>query len=158
MIVAQTIVERGTKPFETADTITLDEAQRHRRRMAMVSDNGIAFLLDLAEARLLRDGDGISLSDGRTITVKAKPEPLYAVTGRDAAHLLALAWHLGNRHLACEIGADRLLIRRDHVIEAMLQGLGAQVAEVEAPFDPAAGAYAEHHHHHQGDLPHHHDH
>lgn len=147
MIEAQTIIEKAARPKgDAADTITLDEQQRHRRRMAMVSDGGIAFLLDLAEARLLQEGDAIVLSDGRLVEVRAKPEPLYAVTGRDAGHLLALAWHLGNRHLATQIDEARLLIRRDHVIRAMLEGLGAGVEEVEAAFDPAAGAYAGHHH------------
>jgi urease accessory protein len=146
MIRAETIRERGTG-FEAADTITLDESQRHRRRMAMVSDGGIAFLLDLAEARLLREGDGIVLDDGRLLKVIAKPEPLYAVRGQNAAHLLALAWHLGNRHTAAAILADHLLVRREPVLRDMLAALGATVAEVEAPFDPEGGAYGGQHSH-----------
>lgn len=142
MIEANSIIERGAFLGEAADCITLDEAQRHRRRMAMVSDGGIAFLLDLAEARLLREGDAIVLSDGRYVVVKAKPEELYAVQGRDGVHLLTLAWQIGNRHLPCQIEADRILLRRDHVIGEMLRELGAQVEEVEAAFDPVGGAYA----------------
>jgi urease accessory protein len=142
VIEANSIIERGAFLGEAADTITLDEAQRHRRRMAMVSDKGIAFLLDLAEARLLREGDVIVLSDGRYVQVLAKPEELYAVEGRDAAHLLTLAWQIGNRHLACQIEAKRILLRRDHVIGEMLRELGAHVEEVEAAFDPVGGAYA----------------
>ena len=38
--------------------------------------------------------------------------------------------------------AKGLRIRRDHVIEAMVKGLGARVIEIEAPFDPEGGAYA----------------
>ena len=142
MIEANSIIERGAFIGEAADTITLDEAQRHRRRMAMVSDNGIAFLLDLAEARLLREGDAITLSDGRYVVVRAKPEELYAIEGRDAVHLLTLAWQLGNRHLPCQIEAKRILVRRDHVIRDMLLELGAHIHEVEAAFDPVGGAYA----------------
>ena len=146
MIRAETIRDRH-EAFEAADTITLDEGQRHRRRMAMVSDNGIAFLLDLDEARLLREGDGIALDDGRFLRVVAKPEPLYAVRGRNAAHLLSLAWHLGNRHAAAAIMADHLLVRRDPVLREMAIGLGGSVEEVEAPFDPEGGAYGGHHAH-----------
>ena len=142
MIEADTIIVRGQWDGEAADTITLDEAQRHRRRMAMVSDGGIAFLLDLPEARLLKEGDAIALSDGRLVMVKAKPEELYAVGGTDAAHLLTLAWQLGNRHLPCQIEEDRILLRRDAVIRDMLLALGARVQEVEAAFDPVGGAYA----------------
>jgi urease accessory protein len=144
-----------------ADTITLDETDRHRRRMKMVSDGGIGFLLDLPEARLLQHGQGLKLSDGRVIEVRAVPEALYEVTGRDARHLLALAWQIGNRHLAADITEVRIRIRADHVIREMLEGLGAKVSEIEAPFDPEGGAYGgahrSHHHHadHHGD--HHHD-
>lgn len=154
---ANSIRARGDHSGDFADTITLDEDLRHRRRMAMVSDGGIAFLLELPEARLLREGDGIVLDDGRVIEVKAKPELLYEVRGRDGAHLLHLAWHLGNRHLQAAIEADRILIRRDRVIRDMVEGLGGAVAEVEAAFDPSGGAYAGHAHSHAPSHSHGHD-
>ncbi len=146
--------------FDTADTITLDETARNRRRLRMISDSGIEFLLDLPEARLLRNGDGLQLSDGRIIEVKAVPEALYSVTGKDSRHLLALAWQIGNRHLAAQIKGDRLFIRRDPVIREMLEGLGAAVSEIEAPFDPEGGAYGDggdHHHAHEDQGHHHHE-
>ncbi|WP_419914789.1 urease accessory protein UreE [Hoeflea sp.] len=136
-------------PGDAADTITLDEAGRHRRRLAMTSDGGIRFLLDLAEARLLRDGDGLALSDGRILEVRARPEPLYRVRPSDTHHLLRLVWHLGNRHCPAQIGGDFILIRRDHTLRDMLLGLGASVEEVEAPFNPEGGAYEGGHHHHE---------
>lgn len=107
----------------------------------MRSDNGIEFLLDLAEARLLRHGEGIELDDGRVIEVIAEPEALYEVHARDPHHLLQLSWQLGNRHLPTQILQDHLRIRQDHVIKEMLQGLGATVVEVVASFDPEGGAY-----------------
>ncbi|MEM9277059.1 MAG: urease accessory protein UreE [Pseudomonadota bacterium] len=131
-----------------ADTITLDETARHRRRVKMVSDNGIEFLLDLPEARLLRHGEGIELEDGRVIEVVAEPEDLYEVRAKNPHHLLQLSWQLGNRHLPTQILEDRLRIRRDHVIREMLEGLGASVSEITASFDPEGGAYANGHHHH----------
>jgi len=129
-----------------ADTITLDETARHRRRFKMVSDGGIEFLLNLPEARLLRHGEGIELEDGRVIEVIAKPEPLYEIRGRDPHHLIALAWQLGNRHLAAQIEPTHILIRQDHVIKQMLEGLGASVVEVTASFNPQGGAYEKDHH------------
>ncbi len=136
------------RPGEAADTITLDETARHRRRMRMTSDKGLTFLLDLPEARLLRHGEGLVLSDGRLVEVRAAPEPLYRVRARDRRHLLQLAWHLGNRHCAAQIDDETLLIRRDHTLRAMLEGLGATVEEIEGPFDPEGGAYAAGHGHH----------
>jgi urease accessory protein len=148
----------------TAGRITLDETARHRRRMVMVSDAvdgqpGIEFLLDLPEATLLRHGEGLLLEDGRVIEVIAEPEELFAVFGASPRHLLTLAWQLGNRHLAAEIHGNRLVIRRDPVIKAMLEGLGARVLDIMAPFSPEGGAYGgranPHDHGHGGAHDHH---
>jgi len=125
-----------------ADTVVLDFDDRHRRRMAMTGTRGLEFLLDLENAVALRGGDALVLDDGRLIEVVAAPEPLLEIKGTDPHHLVRVAWHLGNRHLPTQIMAKGLRIRRDHVIEAMVKGLGARVIEIEAPFDPEGGAYA----------------
>jgi urease accessory protein len=125
-----------------ADTIVLGFDDRHRRRMAMTGTRGLEFLLDLENAVALRGGDALVLDDGRLIEVVAAPEPLVEIRGNDPHHLVRVAWHLGNRHLPTQIMAKGLRIRRDHVIEAMVKGLGARVIEIEAPFDPEGGAYA----------------
>jgi urease accessory protein len=125
------------------DTVVLDFDDRHRRRMAMTGTRGLAFLLDLENAVALRGGDALVLEDGRLVEVVAAAEPLIEIRGTDPHHLIRVAWHLGNRHLPTQIMAKALRIRRDHVIEAMVKGLGARVIEIEAPFDPEGGAYAE---------------
>src|ERR1700716_4231364 len=125
-----------------ADTVVLDFDGRHRRRMAMTGTRGLEFLLDLENAVALRGGDALVLDDGRLIEVVAAPEPLLEIRGTDPHHLVRVAWHLGNRHLPTQIMAKGLRIRRDHVIEAMVKGLGARVVEIDAPFDPEGGAYA----------------
>jgi urease accessory protein len=147
-----------------ADTVVLDFDDRHRRRMAMTGTRGLEFLLDLENAVALRGGDALVLEDGRLIEVVAAPEPLVEIRGQDPHHLIRVAWHLGNRHLPTQIMPKGLRIRRDHVIEAMVKGLGARVIEIEAPFDPEGGAYVggghAHDHAHEG-HPHdhgHHDH
>jgi len=139
-----------------ADTIVLDFDDRHRRRMAMTATRGLEFLLDLENAVALRGGDALVLDDGRLIEVVAAPEPLLEIRGTDPHHLVRVAWHLGNRHLPTQIMAKGLRIRRDHVIEAMVKGLGARVIEIEAPFDPEGGAYVGggHGHTHDGDAHH----
>ena len=144
--------------------VTLDFDDRFRRRRRYVAEDGFAFLLDLEEAVVLRQGDGLLLEGGGVILVRAAPEPLVEVRAESAGRLMRLAWHLGNRHLPTEIQPERLLIRDDHVIVAMLRGLGAELRKVEEPFNPEGGAYGEHnrqpghhHHHHDGhDHDHHH--
>lgn len=141
--------------YETpVDRVVLDHDDRHRRRMAMRGQGGLDFLLDLAEATALHDGDGLVLENGDVVAVVAAAEPLTEVTATDTAHLIRLAWHLGNRHLPTQLAGDRLLIRRDHVIEAMLEGLGAIVTAVDAPFEPEGGAYGGHGHGHHHDHGH----
>jgi urease accessory protein len=148
----------GAWPEDAArDTVTLDFDDRHRRRRRYLAEGGLAFLLDLPEAAVLRDGDGLALEGGGFVRVRAAPEPLVEVTAATPGEVARLAWHLGNRHLPAQIGEGRILIRHDHVIERMLQGLGATLRRVEAPFDPEGGAYGEHnrqaghHHHHTHD-------
>src|SRR5437660_8280594 len=130
-----------------ADTVVLDFDDRHRRRMAMTGTRGLEFLLDLENAVALRGGDALVLDDNRLIEVVAAPEPLFEIRCNDPHHLIRIAWHLGNRHLPTQIIGKGLRIRRDHVIEAMVKGLGARVVEIEAPFDPEGGAYAAAHAH-----------
>ncbi len=162
---ATTVHRAGTWPeAEARDAVLVDFDDRYRRRKLYTGQGGLAFLLDLPEATVLHDGDGLALATGGFVRVKAAPEPLVEITAKDHEHFARLAWHLGNRHLPTQIAGDRLLIRDDHVIVHMLEGLGATLRKVSAPFDPEGGAYGEHnyhqghHHHHHGDHDHHHDH
>lgn len=139
---------------ETADIVTLAFLDRHRRRIRLVADSGEPFLLDLARAQRLGDGDGLELDGGGYIWVRAAPERVIEITADTPTGLLRIAWHIGNRHLPVQALEGRLRIRDDHVIAAMVEGLGGTIARLEAPFDPELGAYA-------GDAPAphpHHDH
>ncbi len=137
------------------DSITLDADERHRRRVVLTGERGTKFLLDLPQATALRDGDGLLLDDGAIVRIVGRPEPLIEIAAVDARELARVAWHIGNRHIDVQIVGERLRIRRDHVIEDMLRGLGARLTPVEAPFDPEHGAYDHHGHEHGG---HHHGH
>jgi urease accessory protein len=162
---ATSIKAAGTWSGGAADSVVLDYDDRHRRRVSMKGTRGLSFLLDLPDATALRSGDALALEDGRLVEIVAAPEPLLEIRGADPLHLARIAWHLGNRHVPTQLMAKSLRIRRDHVLEEMLRGLGARVIEIEAPFDPEGGAYAstaahDHHHHdsHRHDHSHHHGH
>ena len=133
---------------EAADMVVLDYDGRHRRRIVLTGVSGARYLLDLAGAAHLKDGDGLELPTGGVVQVVAKAEPLLDVTAAAAPELIRLAWHIGNRHVAAQIEDGRILIRRDHVIAHLLEQQGGRVREVEAPFDPVGGAYNEHSHAH----------
>lgn len=144
----------ATTPYDKA---VLAHDERHVRRRAIETMAGDKVLVDLPEPVVLDDGDRLVLEDGRQIEIVAAPEEVYDIRARDAVHLIELAWHIGNRHLAAAIEAHRILILRDHVIKAMLEGLGATVSEVSQPFSPVRGAYSGHGHDHSHDH-HGHDH
>ena len=127
---------------EIVGAVTLDYDARHRRRIRIVCDDQEPVLLDLEKAVALREGDGLRVETGGWIAVRAADEDLVEIRAGTARILHRIAWHLGNRHCPAEIHADRLYMRRDHVIEAMLDGLGARLTPIRRPFDPEGGAYA----------------
>jgi urease accessory protein len=143
---------------KAVDQITLDAHDRHRRRVVLTGEGGTTFLLDLPQAVALRDGDGLVLDDGSIVRIVGRPEPLIEIAAANTHELARLAWHIGNRHIDVQIVGDRLRIRRDHVIEDMLRGLGARLSPIEAPFDPEHGAYQQHHDGDRDDHAHRHEH
>ena len=148
----------GLWPTEaTADTVTLNYDDRHRRRMRLTTDNGMDFLLDLERTALLKAGDGLELENGTWIAIAASDEDVVDVYGETHRATSRLAWHLGNRHLPVQILEDGgIRFRYDHVIEEMAQRLGGKTTRRMAPFTPEAGAYSGtgqdhvHSHPHQG--------
>jgi urease accessory protein len=129
-------------PAAALDRVVLDAADRHRRRLVLKGERGTDFMLDLDEAVALRDGDGIVLDDGAMVLVAGEAEPLLEIVAPTPLGLIRLAWHLGNRHTDVQVVGDRLRIRHDHVLKEMVCGLGATVAQVDAPFDPEGGGHA----------------
>jgi urease accessory protein len=145
---AQSVRQAGQWDDAAAiDRVVLDASERHRRRLVLTAERGTTLMLDLPHATTLRDGDGLVLDDGAVVGVVGKPEPLHEIAAADALALARLAWHLGNRHAEVQVVGERLRIRRDHVLAAMLERLGARVTEIEAPFDPESGAYHVHNEH-----------
>lgn len=128
------------------DRVVLDANDRTRRRIVLAGEKGTTFLLDFAQPVALRDGDGLVLDDGSIVLVAGKPEPLCEVCAHHALNTVRLAWHLGNRHTDVQIVGDHIRIRRDHVLEEMLRGLGADLTVLEAPFDPEPSAPQGHGH------------
>ena len=130
------------------DVAVLDHQARHVRRRVLRLAHEDEVLVDFPAAVLLGHGDALVMEDGRLAEVISAEEELLEVTAHSAAELSQLCWHIGNRHLAAQIEERRILILRDHVIKAMLEGLGAHVHEVSEPFHPMRGAYSGHGHAH----------
>jgi urease accessory protein len=139
------------------DRVLIDYDRRFRRRIVLTTLLGAEVLIDLPQAIRLRDGDGLLVENG-VVRVCAQAEDLMEIRALEGGGLIRIAWHLGNRHLPVQLLDNRIWIRADHVIGAMVRGLGGQFDRVQAPFDPEAGAYAGegHHHDHHDDDDHRH--
>jgi urease accessory protein len=141
-------VRRDAYRVEVAGQLRLPFEQRQKSRLRTVLVSGEAIALMLPRGEVLRGGDLVVASDGRVIEIVAAPERVVHVECASATALARAAYHLGNRHVAVEVGEGCLRIAADHVLEDMLRGLGATLAPMEAPFEPEAGAYGGGHHHH----------
>jgi urease accessory protein len=126
-------------------SLSLAHDERRLRRKLLTLPGGEEIMLDFPEPVTLSHGDRLQLDDGRLVGILAAEEPVYEIRGDGAAHIARLAWHIGNRHLPAQIEKTRILIRRDRIIRAMLEGLGATVTETTQHFSPEHGAYSHDH-------------
>lgn len=132
---ATTLIRANTARL--ADSVVLSYDDRILRRKRLVCASGLSFMVDLFGTTSVTHGDAFALEDGQLIGIVAADEPVLRVRG----DLARLAWHIGNRHTPCQIYAQHLLIRQDHVLESMLRHLGADVTHSFEPFTPEGGAY-----------------
>ena len=137
----------GSSEAPEAATLTLPFELRRRSRLLVKLDSGEEAGLFLPRGTVLRGGDRLVGSDGRTVRVIAAAEDIYEVRATNDCSLVQAAYHLGNRHVPVEIDGDQLKIERDPVLREMLEQLGAVVTDARAPFDPEPGAYGGGHRH-----------
>ena len=134
-------------PGEVQGQLRLPFELRQKRQLFAVLASGEEVAVKLARGASLRGGDRLLASDGRVIEVIAALERLIHVECATASALAQAAYHLGNRHVAVQVGDGFLRFGENHVLEEMLRGLGAKLTIIEAPFEPEAGAYSGTHSH-----------
>ncbi|MEC8886316.1 MAG: urease accessory protein UreE [Pseudomonadota bacterium] len=132
--------------FESLE-LTFDTRQKSRFRATL--KNGVDIGADLPRTSILRSGSFIATEQGDVLRVDAKAERLMQVSSQDPFELLKAAYHLGNRHVPLMLTPTALYFEPDHVLAEMIIGLGLMVNEVEHPFEPESGAYAQHQHDHR---------
>tara|TARA_B100000927_G_C16404083_1_gene444580 strand:+ start:682 stop:1125 length:444 start_codon:yes stop_codon:yes gene_type:complete len=128
----------NTEVASVEDFIELSYDERFLRRKKLTSYNGIEFLVDLKNTISLKKDDMFKLDSGLLINVRYKIEELLEIKGYNLMHLI---WHIGNRHIPCQIEENRILIQNDKVIEEMILRLNGQTKVVLEAFDPEGGAY-----------------
>lgn len=136
-------------PGARLHVLVLTHDERVKSRLAAMCEDGTAAAILLARGTVLRDGTVLAGDGGECAIVRAAPQPLARVTAATPLQLMRAVYHLANRHIPVQLGADCVLIERDAVLERMLVALGARVEHLEAAFDPEGGAHGGHGHHHQ---------
>lgn len=132
--------------------LSFDARSKSRLRCFTTAGEDVGLFLERGQPAL-QDGDCLRAQDGRVVRVYARPEALLHVTCSNAFELTRAAYHLGNRHVALQLGDGWLRLPEDYVLKAMLEQLGATVTLIEAPYQPEQGAYGGgHHHSHAGDA------
>ena len=138
-----------TQTEEAFETVALTFDTRQKSRFRATLDNGDDIGVDLPRTGILRSGALIATEQGEILKVNAKAEHLMQVTAKTDFELLKAAYHLGNRHVPLMLTPTALYFEPDHVLAEMVQGLGLVVTEVDHPFEPESGAYAQHAHSHE---------
>jgi urease accessory protein len=150
------------RPASVADALILDYGQRQTRQGFFFTGKGTCIEFDFAEPPALATDDVLVLDDGGLIEIVAETESLVEARIADPLALARLAWRLGDRHVPVQILANRVRLRRNPEVEALLGGIASKLTPLSAPFEPDvhATAHAHDHHHHGHDHAHdhHHDH
>ena len=150
-------IDPGSRPPQAAGRrLVLPFGERSKSRLRAVLDSGQEVGLFLERGTILRGGDLLLADDGVVVEVRAADEAVSTVHTDDARLLARACYHLGNRHVALQIGAGWLRYQHDHVLDDMLRGFGLAVRVEQAPFEPEGGAYVAHAHAHSHDHSHSH--
>ncbi|NRH28716.1 urease accessory protein UreE [Pseudomonas sp. MS19] len=132
--------------------LTFEARSKSRLRTFSTTGEDVGLFLERGQPPLY-DGECLRAEDGRVVRVCARPEQLLHVTCATPFELMRAAYHLGNRHVALQLGDGWLRLPDDYVLKAMLEQLGAKVELIEAAYQPEHGAYGGgHHHSHAGDA------
>lgn len=138
------IEQRAAPEAMATEELLLPFESRCKSRLRTKLASGEECGLFLERGGVLRGGDKLVGKDGRVVAVIAAPESLMQTVSRDPLQLARAAYHLGNRHVAIQILPGSLRFAQDHVLGEMVRGLGLPVSEIEASFEPEAGAYGAH--------------
>ena len=149
--------------LKRASTVELDWDLRQKSRFEATDSTGRQLGVFLQRGMVVRGGDVLVVQDGSMVKVIAATQVVLKITPCSSHgtsfDLIRAAYHLGNRYVPIELKPDHLKIEPDHVLADMLRAMHLTVVEVNEPFEPESGAYAQGGHSHGGhshghDAPH----
>lgn len=142
MIVIEKLASKTTMP---AGRLVLPYELRCKSRLRTRLESGEEAGIFMERGTILRGGNYLEANDGRIVEVVAAQEEVMEIRSADPLLLSRAAYHLGNRHVAVELGAGLLRFSKDHVLAEMIKRLGLSIDEISSPFEPEGGAYGHGH-------------
>ncbi|MGF1684029.1 urease accessory protein UreE [Photobacterium makurazakiensis] len=161
IVLTKIILAEDAKNTELSLTLSLPINARIKSRLKVTLDDGSDGGLFLPRGKTLRHGDVLVSEQGVKVQVRAADEQVSTIYCHDSHLMARVCYHLGNRHVPLQITPEWVRYQHDHVLDAMVEGLGASVTSELAPFEPEDGAYGgtqggghSHSHHESDDYSH----
>lgn len=118
------------------DTLALTWEQRRWVRGKFRTTKGREIALALPTGNALEPGSIVVVEDAWYVRVEPVPEPLLAVTPRDHAESIKLAFEIGNRHFPLALDGHTILVPEDPAMSQLFHRLGVGFEHRTAVFSP----------------------
>jgi urease accessory protein len=118
------------------DSLALTWEQRRWVRGKFRTTKGREIALALPTGNALEPGSIVLIEENWYVRVEPVPEPLLAVTPRDHAQSIKLAFEIGNRHFPLALDGQTILVPDDPVMSQLFHRLGVRFEQRTAVFSP----------------------
>lgn len=138
---ARLAVEPARLQGRARDVLSLTWEERRWTRRRVTTRAGREVALALPTGSVLRAGDVVLVEPEWYLAIEAAPEPVLAVSPRDAAEAVRVAFEVGNRHFALALDGAELLVPDDSAMTQMMDRLGVAWRRQQAVFEPVGAAH-----------------
>ncbi len=139
MLVVENIcgaIDDGALSALERDYLVMTFEERRWLRRRVTTRNGREIALALPTGTVLAPGTILLVETNWYLEIEAALEPVLAVSPRDRAGAIRIAFEVGNHHFRLALDGEALLIPDDPAMTQMLDRLGARWDRRLAPFDP----------------------
>lgn len=134
---------------EGLGALVLDHEQRRRGRLQAQLVDGTPVGVLLPRGAILHDSSFLATESGEWCVVRAQLEAVSIASAPEPGLWVRAAYHLGNRHVALELGKMSLIYLQDSQVDKLCVDLGLSVARCFRIFDPeklGSGTHVHSHH------------
>ena len=136
-----TLTESSHLCGKQEDTLALTWEQRRWVRGKFRTTQGREIALALPTGTPLEPGAVVLIEEDWYVRVEPVPEALLAVTPRDHAESIKLAFEIGNRHFPLALDGHSILVPEDRVMMQLFNRLGAAYERRTAVFSPIGNGF-----------------